>query len=82
MKEKEANIPWVMQRTNKAPGQGLHCSQRHRAPSQRGLESPGKKSELRRFPRSRELARGREGERERDGDPSLWWSKGILMIFL
>ena len=42
-------------------------------------------SELGRFPRSRELAGGggggREREKERHGDPSLWWSKGALMIY-
>ena len=32
-REKEASIPWVTQRTNKALGQGLCRSWRHRAPS-------------------------------------------------
>ena len=32
-----------MQRTNKALGQGLYHSRRHRASSERGLESPGRK---------------------------------------
>ena len=41
--EKEASIPWVTERTNKALGQGLYHSRRHRASSERGLESPGRK---------------------------------------
>ena len=32
--------------------------------------------------REREREREREKERERHGDPSLWWSRGALMIFL
>ena len=43
---KEANIPWFMQRTNKTLEQGLHRSQRHRASSQGGLESLGRKVSL------------------------------------
>ena len=74
-REKEASISWFMQRTNKTLEQGLHCSWRHRTSSGGGLESPG------RFPCSRELDGGREREKERHGDPSLWWSKGVLMIF-
>ena len=42
-REKEASIPWVTQRTNKAIGQVLYRSWRHRVSSQRGLESPGRK---------------------------------------
>ena len=53
--KREANIPWVMQRTNKTQGQGLYHSHRHRASSRRGLESPGRNGRL---PCSRELARG------------------------
>ena len=45
-REKEANILWFMQRTNKTLEQGLHCSQRHRVPSQGGLESPGRRVSL------------------------------------
>ena len=32
-RRKEANIPWVTQKTNEALGQGLYRSRRHRAPS-------------------------------------------------
>ena len=48
----------------------------------------GQESELEGFLHSRELAGGREREgarereKERHGDPSLWWRKGALMIFL
>ena len=42
-REKEASLLWVAQRTNKALGQGLYHSRRHRVSSQRGLESPGRK---------------------------------------
>ena len=41
--KRETNIPWVTWKTNKAIEQGLYCSLRHRASSQRGLESPGGK---------------------------------------
>ena len=90
-REKEANIPWFMQITNKTLEQGLHCAQRHRVPSRGGLESR-QESDLSGFPHSRELAGGRKGEREgetererekeRHGDPSLWQSKGALIICL
>ena len=36
-REKEARISWVTQRTNKALGQGLYYSRRHRVSSRRGL---------------------------------------------
>ena len=52
-----------MQRTNKALGQGLYCSQRHRAPSWRGLKSPGRRVSSADFhiPENQP-----EGERERE----------------
>ena len=34
VKEKEADIPWFMQKANKAPTWGLLCSWRSQAPSQ------------------------------------------------
>ena len=52
-REKEADIPWFMQKANKAPGTGLALftkasgavsrGRRCRAPSQEGLRSPGRK---------------------------------------
>ena len=42
-REREANIPWGMLKTNKALTQGLYGSQRHRASSRGDLESPGGK---------------------------------------
>ena len=38
---RESSISRVTWKTNKAHAQDLHCSQRHRASSQGGLESPG-----------------------------------------
>ena len=35
-REKEADIPWFMQKTNKAPARGLLCSQRPQVPSRWG----------------------------------------------
>ena len=65
-----------MQETNKALGQGLYHSCRHRAPSQRGLESPGRKMSSAGFhtPENqpeREIEREKEREKEGHGDPSL-----------
>ena len=42
-RERESSISRVTWKTNKARAQGLHHSQRHRASSQGGLESLGKK---------------------------------------
>ena len=42
-KERESSISRVTWKTNKARAQDLYHSQRHRASSQGGLESPGKK---------------------------------------
>jgi len=76
-----------MQRTNKPLGRGLCHSWRHRAPSQGGLESPGRRVSLAGFhtPENQpegERERERKRQTERHGDSSLWWSKGVLMIFL
>ena len=76
-----------MQRTNKALGQGLYHSRRHRASSERGLESPGRKVSSAGFhaPENqpereiRERDREREREREGHGDLSLRWNKGALL---
>ena len=46
-RKKEANIPWVVLKTNKALGQTLYHSRRCRVPSQevlRGLGGPGRKT--------------------------------------
>ena len=43
IKEREANISWDAWKTNKALTQGLYHSQRHKASSRGGLESPGGK---------------------------------------
>ena len=45
-REREANIPWGMWKTNKALTQGLYGSRRHRASSRGDLESPGGKVSL------------------------------------
>ena len=45
-REREANISWGTQKTNKALTQGLYHSRRHRASSWGGLESPGGKVSL------------------------------------
>ena len=42
-RERESSISWVTWKTNKAHTQDLYRSQRHRASSQGGLESLGKK---------------------------------------
>ena len=42
-REREANIPRVTWKTNKALTQDLYCSRRHRAYSRGGLESLGGK---------------------------------------
>ena len=69
-RRKEANIPWVMQRTNKALGQGLYHSHRHRESSPRGLEILGRKVSSAGFHASenqpeREIEKETERERER-----------------
>ena len=42
-RERKSNIPWVTWKANKAHTQDLYHSRRHRASSQGGLESQGKK---------------------------------------
>ena len=42
-RERKTSIPRVMWKTNKALTQDLYHSRRHRASSQGGLESPGRK---------------------------------------
>ena len=66
-REKEADIPWVTQRTTKALGEGLYRSRRHRASSRRGLESPGRKVSSAGFYAPENQPEG-EGERERKND--------------
>ena len=74
-----------MQRASKALGQGLYHSRRHRASSERGLESPGRKVSSAGFhvpenqPEREIRERDREREREGHGDPSLRWNKGALL---
>ena len=80
-----------MLKTNKALGQSLYYSRRHRVPSQevlRGLGSPGRKMSSAGLcapgnQTEREIEREREREREREkeghGNPSLWWNKSGLL---
>ena len=67
MKEKEANVPWVAQRTNKAPGQGLHRSQRHTL--EEVLKARGRRvsSTLQRI-----------SQREGGGEREIWGPKSLV----
>ena len=55
-----------MQKTNKALEQGLYHLSRHRASSQGGLESPGRKVSSAGFHAPENLVRKREREKERE----------------
>ena len=83
-RKKEANIPWITQKTNKALGQSLFCSHRHRAPSQevlRGLGSLGRKMSLAGLCAPwNQPERERERERRARGPKSLV-EQGCLIEF-
>ena len=79
--EKEANIPWFMQRTNKTLEQGLRRSWRHRAPSRGGLESPSRRVSSVGFhaPENQpEGGREREREGEREKERKTWGPKPLV----
>ena len=60
-REKEADIPWFMQRTNKALDTGLASLMKAQGTLSRGAWKPGQESEHEGFLHSRELAGGRPG---------------------
>ena len=68
-REREASIPWGTWKINKALTQDLYRSQRHRASSRGGLESPGRKLSSAGFHGPENLVREREKEGHRE--PSL-----------
>ena len=88
--EKEADIPWFMQKANEAPAWGLLCSRRPQAPSwwgkgaecllKRVLEAwAGKWTQRASALQGSSLKkRGRERKRKTRG-PELWWSKVVLI---
>ena len=74
----ETNIPWVTWKTSKALEQGLHHSRRHRASSQGGLESPGRRVSSAGFHAPENLERERERERRTWGPKSLVDQSALL----
>ena len=58
-REREASIPWGTWKINKALTQDLYRSQRHRASSRGGLESPGRKVSSAGFHAPKSWPRGR-----------------------
>ena len=87
-------LPGLRRKPIKSLTQDLHLSRRHRAPSRGGwrqrapsresLRSPGRRVRL--VSALQGISRG-QWERERKKErktwgPTLWWSKGALMIFL
>lgn len=78
-KRERSNIPWFTQRTNKTLEQGLHCSEGTGHLLQ-GSGSPGRRMSSRWVFMLQIISRSRgerEREKERHGDPSLWWRKGV-----
>ena len=68
-----------MQKTNKALEQGLYHLCRHRASSQGGLESPGRKVSSAGFHAPENLVRKREREKERERERKKDTGTHILM---
>ena len=68
MKEKEADIPWLMQRTNKDLDTGLASLTKAQGTLSRGSWKFWQESEHDGFLCSKVLAREREGEKERKKD--------------
>ena len=83
-REREASIPWVMWKTNKALTQDLYCSRRHRVSCRGGLESPGGKVGLAGFQElAKELAVEKEKElavekeKEKESQPPGFWHQKV-----